>query len=72
MNREASGLNFLKMKDKWYKSDIWRRCHSRFRACEKSTSGAGILPASDAAGGGNAWFPASPEHGRDARATRFS
>jgi hypothetical protein len=35
-------------------------------------SGAGILPASDANGGGDARLPASPEHGRDARATRFS
>jgi hypothetical protein len=38
----------------------------------KLMSGAGILPVSDANCGGNAWFPASPEHGRDARATRFS
>jgi hypothetical protein len=41
-------------------------------ACEKLMSGAGILPASDANGGGDARLPASPEHGRDARATRFS
>jgi hypothetical protein len=48
------------------------RMDPRFRACEKLVSGAGILPASDANSGGNAWFPASPKHGRDARATRFS
>jgi hypothetical protein len=39
---------------------------------KKLMSGAGILPASDANSGGNAWLPASPERGRDARATRFS
>jgi hypothetical protein len=45
---------------------------NRDKSCEKLMSGAGILPASDAIGGENAWLPASPERGRDARATRFS
>ena len=43
-----------------------------FKCVKKSMSGAGILPASNANSGGNAWLPASPERGRDARATRFS